>query len=124
MTNDLGYAVIAPNVRGSAGYGRDFRALAAGAQRTDALRDIGALMVWIGLQPGFDARRIVVMGRGYGGWLAVNALACSIGICSGRSTSMVSPTSPITLRTVPNPNVSSARRALAIRRTPRPPSFC
>ena len=75
VTNDLGYAVIAPNVRGSAGYGRDFRALAAGTQRPDALRDIGTLMVWIGLQPGFDARRIVVMGRGYGGWLAVNALA-------------------------------------------------
>ena len=75
VANDLGYVVIAPNVRGSGGYGRAFRALADGVQRTDALRDIGALMVWIGLQPGFDAHRIVVMGRGYGGWLAVNALA-------------------------------------------------
>ncbi len=75
VTNDLGYAVIAPNVRGSSGYGRAFRALADGTHRTDALRDIGALMVWIGLQPGFDVRRIAVMGRGYGGWLAVNALA-------------------------------------------------
>jgi len=75
VTNDLGYAVIAPNVRGSSGYGQDFRALADGAQRTDALRDIGALMVWIGLQPGFNVHRIAVMGCGYGGWLAVNALA-------------------------------------------------
>lgn len=75
VANDLGYAVIAPNVRGSSGYGRQFRELADGVRRTDAVRDIGALMVWIGLQPGFDAHRIVVMGRGYGGWLAVNALA-------------------------------------------------
>lgn len=75
VANDLGYVVIAPNVRGSSGYGRAFRALTDGAHRTDALRDIGALMVWIGLQPGFDVHRIAVMGRGYGGWLALNALA-------------------------------------------------
>ncbi|MHB1869527.1 MAG: S9 family peptidase [Steroidobacteraceae bacterium] len=75
VANDLGYAVIAPNVRGSSGYGRSFRELADGARRLDAVRDIGSLMVWIGMQPGFDARRIVLMGRGYGGWLAVNALA-------------------------------------------------
>ena len=75
VANDLGYAVIAPNVRGSSGYGRSFRELADGAHRLDAVRDIGSLMVWIGMQPGFDAHRIVLMGRGYGGWLAVNGLA-------------------------------------------------
>ncbi len=75
VANDLGYAVIAPNVRGSSGYGRRFRALADGTHRDDAVRDIGALMVWIGMQPGFDVHRIVLMGRGYGGWLAINCLA-------------------------------------------------
>ena len=75
VVDRLGYAVIAPNVRGSSGYGRTFRTLVAGAHRQDAVRDIGSLMVWIGMQPGFDVHRIVLLGRGYGGWLAVNCLA-------------------------------------------------
>lgn len=75
VANDLGYAVIAPNVRGSSGYGRSFRTLVQGTHRDDPVRDIGSLMVWIGMQPGFDVHRIVLMGRGYGGWLAVNCLA-------------------------------------------------
>jgi dipeptidyl aminopeptidase/acylaminoacyl peptidase len=75
VANDLGYAVIAPNVRGSSGYGRRFRTLVQGTHRDDPVRDIGSLMVWISMQPGFDARRIVLMGRGFGGLLAVNCLA-------------------------------------------------
>ena len=75
VANDLGYAVIAPNVRGSSGYGRSFRTLVEGTHRDDPVRDIGSLMVWISMQPGFDVHRIVLMGRGYGGWLAVNCLA-------------------------------------------------
>ena len=75
VANELGYAVIAPNLRGSSGYGRSFRELTDGAHRLDAVRDIGSLMVWIGMQPGFDAHRMVLMGRGYGGWLALNSLA-------------------------------------------------
>ena len=75
VANVLGYAVIAPNVRGSGGYGRSFRALIEGTHRTDAVRDIGSLLVWIGMQPGLDVHRVVLMGRGYGGWLAVNCLA-------------------------------------------------
>ena len=75
VTNDLGYAVIAPNVRGSGGYGRSFRTLVDGTHRNDAVRDIGSLMVWIGMQPGFDAHRIALMGRGWGGWLVANCLA-------------------------------------------------
>ena len=39
--NDLGYAVIAPNVRGSSGYGKAFRALDGGRLRDDAVRDVG-----------------------------------------------------------------------------------
>jgi dipeptidyl aminopeptidase/acylaminoacyl peptidase len=73
--NDLGYAVIAPNVRGSSGYGKAFRALDGGKLRDDAVRDVGALLVWIGLQPGLDAHRVVVMGQGYGGFLALASLA-------------------------------------------------
>ena len=75
VVNELGYAVIAPNVRGSSGYGKAFRALADGRRRDDAVRDIGSLLVWIGMQPGLDLHRVVLMGRGYGGWLALNSLA-------------------------------------------------
>ena len=75
VVNDLGYAVIAPNVRGSTGYGKAFRALDGGRLRDDAVRDVGALLVWIGLQPGLDSRRVAVMGHAYGGFLALASLA-------------------------------------------------
>lgn len=75
VVNDLGYAVIAPNVRGSSGYGAAFRGLDGGKLRDDAVRDVGALLVWIGLQPGLDSHRVAVMGRGYGGSLSLASLA-------------------------------------------------
>jgi dipeptidyl aminopeptidase/acylaminoacyl peptidase len=75
LVNDLGYAVIAPNVRGSSGYGKAFRELDGGKLRDDAVRDVGALLVWIGLQPGLDAHRVAVMGQSYGGFLALASLA-------------------------------------------------
>lgn len=74
LVNELGYAVIAPNVRGSAGYGKSFLALDDGRLRQDAVRDIGSLLVWIGLQPAFDNQHIAVMGSGYGGYLAFASL--------------------------------------------------
>ena len=52
-----------------------FAALDDGLLREDAIRDIGSLLVWIGLQPGIDATRVAVMGRGYGGFQALAALA-------------------------------------------------
>ncbi|HTY50138.1 MAG TPA: prolyl oligopeptidase family serine peptidase, partial [Steroidobacteraceae bacterium] len=73
--NELGYAVVAPNVRGSSGYGKSFLALGDGRQREDALRDVGALLVWVGLQGDLDRSRVVVMGESYGGFLALSALA-------------------------------------------------
>jgi dipeptidyl aminopeptidase/acylaminoacyl peptidase len=75
VVNDLGYAVIAPNVRGSSGYGKAFRALDGGRLRDDAVRDVGALLVWIGLQPGLDSRHVAIMGHAYGGFLALASLA-------------------------------------------------
>jgi dipeptidyl aminopeptidase/acylaminoacyl peptidase len=75
VVNDLGYAVIAPNVRGSSGYGKAFRALGGGRLRDDAVRDVGALLVWIGLQPGLDSHRVAIMGHAYGGFLALASLA-------------------------------------------------
>lgn len=70
VVNELGYAVVAPNVRGSSGYGKSFFALDKGRLREDAVKDVGALLVWLGLDTRFDAKHIVVSG----GYLALAAL--------------------------------------------------
>ena len=46
----LGFAVVAPNVRGSSGYGKSYLALDNGMLRDDAVKDVGALIVWLGSQ--------------------------------------------------------------------------
>jgi dipeptidyl aminopeptidase/acylaminoacyl peptidase len=75
LVNELGYVVIAPNVRGSSGYGRSFLALDNGILREDAVKDIGSLLVWIGLQHELNRDRVVVMGGSYGGYMALASLA-------------------------------------------------
>jgi len=71
---ELGVAMIYPNVRGSAGFGKTFLGLDDGRRREDAVRDIGALLDWIRDQPELDADRVLVMGGSYGGYVA---LACA-----------------------------------------------
>jgi dipeptidyl aminopeptidase/acylaminoacyl peptidase len=75
VVHELGFAVVAPSLRGSAGLGKSFAALADGPSREDAVKDLGALVVWIGGQSSLDAKHIVVAGVGYGGYLATAALA-------------------------------------------------
>ena len=74
LVNELGFAVIAPNVRGSSGYGKTYMALDNGILREDAVKDVGAMLVWIGLHKEFDARHVVVSGGSYGGYLALATL--------------------------------------------------
>ena len=74
LVTELGYTVVEPNVRGSTGYGKTFEALDNGPLREDAVRDIGSLLVWIGVQPGMDRDRIVVMGGSYGGYMTLASL--------------------------------------------------
>jgi dipeptidyl aminopeptidase/acylaminoacyl peptidase len=73
--NELGYVVIAPNIRGSTGYGKSFADLDNGPAREDALRDLGALLVWIGMQKDLDRTHVAVMGQSYGGFMALAMLA-------------------------------------------------
>jgi dipeptidyl aminopeptidase/acylaminoacyl peptidase len=75
LVNELGFVVLAPNVRGAAGFGRSFGELARGELRDDAARDVGSLLVWIGLQHELDFNHIMVMGEGYGSYLALACLA-------------------------------------------------
>jgi dipeptidyl aminopeptidase/acylaminoacyl peptidase len=73
--NVLGYVVIAPNVRGAPGYGRSFEALGDSVRREDAVRDIGSLLVWIGVQRDLDRSRVVLMGESQGAQVALGSLA-------------------------------------------------
>ena len=74
VVNELGFAVVAPNVRGSSGYGKSYLALDNGMLREDSVKDIGALLVWLGLQSTFDSKHVVVSGGSYGGYLTLAAL--------------------------------------------------
>jgi len=67
ILNELGVAMIFPNVRGSTGYGKAFTLLDNGFHRDDTYKDIGALLDWIGTQPDLDADRIMAFGGSYGG---------------------------------------------------------
>jgi dipeptidyl aminopeptidase/acylaminoacyl peptidase len=69
--NELGWAVIYPNVRGSTGFGRRFVDADNGYRREDALKDLGSLLDWIATQPDLDASRVAVIGSSYGGYLAL-----------------------------------------------------
>ena len=68
---ELGAAVIAPNIRGSTGYDLEYLALDNGYLRQDAIRDIGALLDWIALQPDLDAERVAIYGSSYGGYVVL-----------------------------------------------------
>jgi dipeptidyl aminopeptidase/acylaminoacyl peptidase len=74
LVNELGYAVVQPNVRGSTGYGRTYTRLDNGALREDAVRDVGSLLVWIAAQRELDAKRVVVAGGSYGGFMALASM--------------------------------------------------
>ena len=71
--NELGVAILVPNVRGSAGYGKTYLKLDNGALRENSVKDIGALLDWIATQPNLDASRVAVIGGSYGGYMS---LAC------------------------------------------------
>ncbi|MGI0492067.1 S9 family peptidase [Alkalinema pantanalense CENA528] len=69
--NELGVAILFPNVRGSAGYGKTFLTLDNGYKREDSVKDIGALLDWIKQQPDLDPDRILVTGGSYGGYMSL-----------------------------------------------------
>jgi dipeptidyl aminopeptidase/acylaminoacyl peptidase len=66
-----GYAVAAPNVRGSTGYGKRYEHLDDGRLRLDSVRDLAALHDWLASRPALDASRAVLYGRSYGGYLVL-----------------------------------------------------
>jgi dipeptidyl aminopeptidase/acylaminoacyl peptidase len=72
--NEMGIALVVPNVRGSNGYGKSYLKLDNGEKREDSVKDIGALLDWIATQPGLDASRVMVSGGSYGGYMVLASL--------------------------------------------------
>lgn len=70
-TNEMGVAVIYPNVRGSSGFGKTYIASDNGFNRMNSVKDIGALLDWIAKQPELDKDRIMIMGGSYGGFMTL-----------------------------------------------------
>jgi len=70
-----GYAILAPNIRGSTGYGKTYVALDNGTRRWDALRDLAEAVRWIRARPELDGRRVACFGFSYGGFATLAMLA-------------------------------------------------
>jgi dipeptidyl aminopeptidase/acylaminoacyl peptidase len=69
-----GIAVAAPNVRGSAGWGRRFVSLDDRRLRLNSVRDLTAVHASLAGR-GVDASRVAVIGGSYGGYMTLAALA-------------------------------------------------
>ncbi len=85
--NELGCAMLMPNVRGSSGYGKSFLKLDNGLKREDSYKDISALLDWVPSNPRLDADRVMVTGGSYGGfmtlqvsWNYADRIRCSLDI--------------------------------------------
>lgn len=72
--NEMGIALVLPNVRGSSGYGKSFLLLDNGNRREDSVADIGALLDFLRQDPGIASDRIAVMGGSYGGYMTLASL--------------------------------------------------
>src|SRR5690242_10883357 len=87
LLNEMGIALIYPNVRGSTGYGKTFSLLDNGFKREDTYKDINTLFDWIDGQSDLDASRICVTGGSYGGHMTLaistfysDRIKCSVDI--------------------------------------------
>lgn len=70
-----GIAVLAPNVRGSSGFGKRFVNLDNGALRWDGIKDIGACLDYVVGAGIADPARIGISGGSYGGYMTMAGLA-------------------------------------------------
>lgn len=68
---NLGITIIHTNIRGSSGFGNAFMDADNRVKRGDAIKDVRALIDWIGTQPDLDPERIFVHGESYGGFVAL-----------------------------------------------------
>lgn len=69
-----GISVLAPNVRGSSGFGKKFVNLDNGALRENGVKDIKATIDYVVKSGVADAKRIGIMGGSYGGYMVAAGL--------------------------------------------------
>ncbi|MEO8215521.1 MAG: S9 family peptidase [Acidobacteriota bacterium] len=72
--NEMGVAVVYPNVRGSTGYGKTYLAMDNGMHREDSVKDIGTVLDWIAADSKLDGSRVAVYGGSYGGYMSLATL--------------------------------------------------
>ena len=70
-----GFAVVAPNVRGSTGYGKRFHHLDDVRKRLDSVADLGGIQDWLAGVDGIDASKCALLGGSYGGYMVLAGLA-------------------------------------------------
>jgi acetyl esterase/lipase len=85
--NELGIAVIFPNVRGSSGYGKTFLTLDNGLLREGSYQDINSLLDWIQTRPDLDSGKVLITGGSYGGFMTLavatnynDRICCSVDV--------------------------------------------
>ncbi len=69
-----GYAVLAPNVRGSTGYGKVYTHLDDVKNRENSVKDLAYAAEWLKTKGGADPKRIAVTGGSYGGYMTLAAI--------------------------------------------------
>ena len=69
-----GYSILAPNVRGSIGYGKTYTHLDDVRNREDSVKDLAYAVEWLKTSGHADPRRIAVMGGSYGGYMTLAAI--------------------------------------------------
>ncbi|HWR17203.1 MAG TPA: S9 family peptidase [Terriglobales bacterium] len=85
--NEMGVAILYPNIRGSEGYGKTFIAMDNGFKREESYKDIEELLKWIKQQPNLDGDKIMITGGSYGGHMTLatatrynDLIACSVDV--------------------------------------------
>nr|MBA2678227.1 S9 family peptidase [Ktedonobacteraceae bacterium] len=71
---NLGFAILAPNVRGSSGYGKKYVHLDDVGLRPNSVADLKAGVEWLIREGKADPKRIGIMGRSYGGYMVLAAI--------------------------------------------------
>ncbi len=69
-----GYAVVAPNVRGSSGYGKKYLALDDIKNRMNSVKDLEYLHKFLEQDNRIDGDKVALMGSSYGGYMTLAGL--------------------------------------------------
>ncbi|MBZ0172556.1 MAG: prolyl oligopeptidase family serine peptidase [Phycisphaerales bacterium] len=76
----LGYIVIAPDFRASAGYGRDWRTAIYRRMGTPELEDFDDCLAWLGEHTDADLDNVGIYGGSYGGFMSLMAMFLRPGV--------------------------------------------